>query len=755
MAIKLKSSKGGLWMALLLACCAFVMLGCYDSAQRQAEWETTGETAEDDGSDTEQSWPNYNSDAETNLKSFIRYMCVGSYGMYWELMQKTGQAGISPSGLFLTESGLNEVDTIRFDETFERWYGSFLSLLAEYGVEYRMVSQAEGGVYTNSVVNLEKYETGQKEEDAEEPAFFLKLSYGQDGSLSIAELVNQDGIELGIRDIDGMTKGSFLNWMELGDIHASKLEQPRSVELYLYSNDPMCYYSNRTTLEYEDRKPYLRAAHDTVVPSYLILLAVTALLAWIFPPFWRLRRETRWIARIPAEASLAGGVFGLSAVGLAESLCQDYVYARVRGEDVSLLGLENFVIYLLIYGVWMLSVMVLLQMRDVGLLRFWRERSFVYRNIDRIAAKSRQLARRFVDSVRQVDLGDRSDQWLLRVVAVNFLILSACCLIWFWGVLGLLVYSVLLFFILRKYLNQVKESYGVLLRETRRMAEGDLHMEPTEELGIFAPLGEELAKVNEGFAKAVEEELRSRNLKSELITNVSHDLKTPLTAIITYVNLLKEEQITEEERRNYIEILDRKALRLKKLIEDLFEISKASSGNIRIERQEVDLAEMVRQAVLEQEERLAEAQIDCRVSVPGERVPVWLDGEKTYRILENLLVNVSKYALAGTRAWVSLRMDADAAEIVVKNTSAAELTEDVSYLTERFVRGDKARNTEGSGLGLAIVKSFTELQGGTFGIVTDGDLFKAVVRLPRGEAETGKEEKAEKKEIVPQSQDAR
>ena len=262
------------------------------------------------------------------------------------------------------------------------------------------------------------------------------------------------------------------------------------------------------------------------------------------------------------------------------------------------------------------------------------------------------------------------------------------------------------------------------------MAQGDLHMEAEEDLGPFEPLKQELAKVNEGFRKAVEQEIRSQNMKTELITNVSHDLKTPLTAIITYVNLLKEEGITPEERRNYVDILDRKSLRLKKLIEDLFEISKAASGNIQIRKTKVNLGEMVRQAAMEQEDRMEEASVDCRVQVPEEPVEMMLDGEKTYRILENLLINVSKYALAGTRAWIILTADGETARITVKNISAAELDEDCSYLAERFVRGDKSRNTEGSGLGLAIVTSFAQLQGGSFAIETDGDLFKAIVSFP-------------------------
>ena len=348
--------------------------------------------------------------------------------------------------------------------------------------------------------------------------------------------------------------------------------------------------------------------------------------------------------------------------------------------------------------------------------------------------------------LQTIDLTDSSDRWLLLVILVNFVILAVLCSLWTGGIFWIFLYSAVLFLILRRYLNRIKENYRVLLEEVKEMGEGNLNASADGDLGIFSAAGEELEKVKEGFSAAVEEELKSRNMKTELITNVSHDLKTPLTAIITYVNLLKEEGTTEEERKSYIEILDRKSLRLKKLIEDLFEISKAASGNIQIRRQQVDLAEMVKQAVLEQEDRLAEAKVDCRVSVPENRVLIFLDGEKTYRILENLIVNVSKYALAGTRAWITLRETVDDVEIEVKNTSAQELAEDCSYLTERFVRGDTSRNTEGSGLGLAIVKSFTELQGGSFRIETDGDLFKTIVRLKKEtkgwqekgtEAETG------------------
>ena len=283
------------------------------------------------------------------------------------------------------------------------------------------------------------------------------------------------------------------------------------------------------------------------------------------------------------------------------------------------------------------------------------------------------------------------------------------------------------------YQAEVTLKYQILLESTRKLAAGDLETVITEDAGIFEPLKQELNKVQAGFQKAVEEELKSQNMKSELITNVSHDLKTPLTAIITYVNLLKDETISEEDRKKYIDILDRKSLRLKQLIEDLFEVSKANSGNIKIEKKMLNLTELVRQAAFELEDRLKEAQIDCRVSVPEKEIHLELDGEKTYRCLENLLTNVCKYALPGTRAYLNLYDKGDQAEIVLKNISRDELTMDVEELTERFMRGDKSRNTEGSGLGLAIVKSFVELQGGSFHIEADGDLFKARMSFPKTE----------------------
>ena len=223
------------------------------------------------------------------------------------------------------------------------------------------------------------------------------------------------------------------------------------------------------------------------------------------------------------------------------------------------------------------------------------------------------------------------------------------------------------------------------------------------------------------------EEAKSQNMKTELITNISHDLKTPLTAIITYVDLLKKENISENERKSYIQTIEQKSQRLKVLIEDLFEVSKVNSGNIKLNLQKIDVVSLLKQIRFEMEDEIEKSNLTFRWNLPEERVVLNLDSQRTYRIFENLLTNMLKYALPYTRAYVDALILDKKVVIVFRNVSAAELDFDVQRLSERFVRGDASRNTEGHGLGLAIVKSFVEVQKGSFKIDVDGDLFKVTI----------------------------
>ena len=244
----------------------------------------------------------------------------------------------------------------------------------------------------------------------------------------------------------------------------------------------------------------------------------------------------------------------------------------------------------------------------------------------------------------------------------------------------------------------------------------------------------EMAKaVNEmgdGLQSAVDSIIKNERLKAELITNVSHDIKTPLTSIINYVDLLKREDIQDDRVKDYISVLDQKSQRLKQLTEDLIEASKINSGNIELHRMELRLQPMLQQSYGEFAQRLEEKQLEPVLELDTEPVSVWADGRQLWRIFENLLSNIVKYAMPQTRVYMVLKKVDDLAEITFKNVSRQKLAQSAEELQERFVRGDLSRNTEGSGLGLSIAKSLTELMDGNFEVYLDGDAFQVTLLFP-------------------------
>ena len=228
----------------------------------------------------------------------------------------------------------------------------------------------------------------------------------------------------------------------------------------------------------------------------------------------------------------------------------------------------------------------------------------------------------------------------------------------------------------------------------------------------------------------LQEQVKSERLKADLITNVSHDIKTPLTSIINYVDLIKREHIQDPKIQSYLSVLEQKSQRLKNLTEDLVEASKASSGNVKLEISDLNFTELVQQTGGEFEEKFAARRLDLVTHIPDGRLIIQADGRRLWRILENLYNNACKYAMEGSRVYVDLKEEDGMAVFTIKNVSESPLNIDASELTERFVRGDVARTTEGSGLGLSIAKNLTLLQKGTFDIIIDGDLFKALVAFP-------------------------
>lgn len=344
--------------------------------------------------------------------------------------------------------------------------------------------------------------------------------------------------------------------------------------------------------------------------------------------------------------------------------------------------------------------------------------------------KFRGWIHQIYDGLLHMDIQEKTNKNILRIVIINFVVLVIITCFWFFGIFALIVYSVLLFLFLRKYFRDIQGKYQLLLESTNLLADGNLDAPIDGDLGIFNPMKEEIQKIQKGFKKAVEEEVKSERMKTELITNVSHDLKTPLTAIITYVDLLKSEE-DPEKRKEYLEVLERKSLRLKVLIEDLFEISKATSKNVTMNFMKVDIVGLLKQVGLECDRKIKEADLDFRWNLPEEKVVLLLDSQKTYRVFENLIVNITKYGMPHTRVYIDLKEQENGVTVTMKNVSASELNFNPDEITARFVRGDSSRNTEGSGLGLAIAQSFTELQYGTLKVSTDADLFKVEIYFPK------------------------
>ena len=497
----------------------------------------------------------------------------------------------------------------------------------------------------------------------------------------------------------------------------------------------------------EMMEPYY-APHDLYFGTgAYVIVAVCALfvfLAAMILPFFK-KLETGWekLFSIPVELALlvaAAGIalaFGMCCLMSVTTMTEIEKFIITQGNSIELLGYRfsvsecyNILLVVNFLGwavTFFLEYICAAQLRQFfcGPMNYIKHRFLGIMLICWVHKKIKRL----VENILDIDINEKLHKSILKIVIANFVIVALLCCIWFAGSLGALIYSVVLYVLLKKYGSKLQRQYQSILNGTGQMAEGNLKISLEEDLGVFTPLGEELEKVQQGFAKAVAEEAKSQNMKSELITNVSHDLKTPLTAIITYVDLLKNPEITEEERQSYIETLDLKSQRLKVLIEDLFEVSKANSGNVQMNFMDVDIVKLMKEVRVELSDKIEESGLTFRWNLPEEKVILSLDGQRTYRIFENLLNNAIKYSMPFTRVYVDVVNSESEVVISFKNMSAQELGFDAEHLTERFVRGDSSRNSEGSGLGLAIAKSFTELQNGEFNIHVDGDLFKVTLRF--------------------------
>ena len=291
-------------------------------------------------------------------------------------------------------------------------------------------------------------------------------------------------------------------------------------------------------------------------------------------------------------------------------------------------------------------------------------------------------------------------------------------------VIPMILFGIFIYYILMKNINEVAR----ISRESSEIVKGNYKKNIEKKGGLYDGIVDNFNNIGENLDLAIEDAVKSERLKTELITNVSHDLKTPLTSIINYSDLLSKDDNTEDEVKEYSKIINEKSNKLKVLIEDLFEVSKATSNNIELDRQELDFNSLVQQSIGEWEDKIGENNIEIISNLPEEKLMLNIDGQKFSRVLDNLFSNISKYALENSRVYVDL-IEEDGVKLTIKNISKYPLNISAEELMERFTRGEKSRTTSGSGLGLSIASSFVRAHGASFDIEIDGDLFKVTIEF--------------------------
>ena len=549
----------------------------------------------------------------------------------------------------------------------------------------------------------------------------LNLSYDGNGEADIRVRKGPDRAEIARefrRVLNGLEAGDY--WGEMPSEYDIPMPANREFTFAMTEGNLWTYLEEH--FYYAD--DLLPGDGQTHIFGLSLLVAAAALL---YPLVKSFNTGDEKVFRAPLEVVCIAAVLVITAV------CVNAGWMIRRSDGVA--GPLDLAVWFLYFAVVYWAAGNLRRIFVLGPIPYFKEYSLlvsqkcgIRKGVKEAWETMGRWRKRAMDTLLDLKLSDVNNRMILKVVGLNFVILAVITCFWYYGLILLVIYSAVLFYFLRGYFRDIREKYDRLNIAAAAIANGDLKTEIPADTGLFEPVAESLQKIQEGFGKAVEEEVKSQRMKTELITNVSHDLKTPLTAIITYVDLLKKEE-DPGKQKEYVEVLEKKSQRLKVLIEDLFEISKAGSGNVKLELMDVDVVNLFKQVKLELEDKIKKADLDFRCSYPEEKLTVRLDSQKTYRIFENLLVNIVKYAMPHTRVFIEILREDDQAVIRMKNISEQELNIQGQELTERFVRGDASRNKEGAGLGLAIVKSFVELQGGEFGIEIDGDLFKTQVRF--------------------------
>ncbi len=468
---------------------------------------------------------------------------------------------------------------------------------------------------------------------------------------------------------------------------------------------------------YNQTKSLYKYSYSTLIIS--IIIGSIELIYLIYSLGYVKNKEEiylSWIDKIPLEI-LFFGYFLLFFVEVALSVaCLSVISVDVNLCVMLIMLVGYFSVLSALYGAGTL-------LKRIKAHTFFKN-SITYRILKWLVQKYKNV-KNMISSNK--NLGGKIALYFIGIVTISILI---GLIFREFGILLDIVFWIWCYYKIMKEVDKFKQIHDA----TEKIYKGDTNIKLDESLytGVLKELAIYINDIAGGFSNAIKESLKSERLKTELITNVSHDIKTPLTSIINYVDLLKQENIQNEKAKEYIEVLDNKSQRLKKLIEDLVEASKASSGNIKINKEVLNVKELLNQVTGEFEDKFNSRGLNIISKLPEETVYIKADSRYLYRVLENTYSNVAKYAEENTRVYIDCILEEEnTVAIYVKNISKDELNISADELMQRFVRGDKSRNTEGSGLGLSIAKSLTELQDGTFNIYLDGDLFKVAIKFKR------------------------
>lgn len=679
-----------------------------------------------------------------NEYGFANLIAESSYALYYDSMKENENQSASDFLLDIKKNITEEADEYSsyiqeaLNNNIDQFNRETLGWNNDANLKYYYYNTINNKTNTtlNENVKFENNNIDLSEVNKDKYQFYAVVNFDNNGNVDVSEInggdkeVLKSNIECSLIDI----RNEY-------DISNSDYEEGYyNIDIKPIKNMTFVYAVPKTITSYDNIRWGIENADISIYESMgaggaFIIAGIVALIALIFPI--KKAKSTilfRKISKIPFEVWII--IIGLEIAALGP-LAGQIIKATLNG-DLQVIFVEiipsliiperiiwifNFIIWLLSYSAVFFFVLVIKYVFNVGVIDYIKERT-IFGMVIMLCVR---IIKRTLDEITKVDLREKNNKLIIKLLAINAVILLIITSIWFFGIPVVILYSVILFFIIRKYVDKISEKYSKLREATSKIAEGNLDVKIEEDLGLFEPFKGDLEKIQCGFKKAVDEEVKSQRMKTDLISNVSHDLKTPLTAIITYADLLKDENLSDEKRKQYIETLDRKAQRLQVLIENLFEVSKATSGNITLNIENIDVVSLMKQTLFELEDKLEEASLLVRKNMPKEKVILPLDSQRTFRVFENLIINITKYAMPNTRVFIDIIENEDDVAIIMKNMAAEEITFNVDTIAERFVRGDESRNTEGSGLGLAIAKSFVELQGGTFNISVDGDLFKVKI----------------------------